>query len=392
MRLSPTLLLASALALGLLSACGGGEDVKFKRTTEPVPVTELPVAVGNPSAMAFLPDGRFVVVVRDVYVRLYEADGSSYMYLNHAAFRNVVRGSEHTGLLDVAVDPDFATNRRLYFTVTEASVATYGTAVVRAEMTDDQDLANPEVIYRQLPKVGGLMHFGSRMAFDGEGHLFVTLGDRESAEQREFAQDVTRGNGKVVRITTEGEPAPGNPVIQDGTPGLWSYGHRNPQGAAIHPDTGELWTHEAGPQGGDEVNLTLPGRNYGWPVISHGQVPGTTTQFGEGKTKPGMEQPLAVWDTLDGSRWTGGMKSSPEPSGLAFFTGSSPAHWNGSLFFGARESTGLWRVQFDGTREVGRERLLADRNERYIDVRMGPDGYLYLLTDTPYGKVLRVGG
>ncbi|MDR7149741.1 glucose/arabinose dehydrogenase [Hydrogenophaga palleronii] len=205
MRLSPTLLLASVLALGLLSACGGGDGPKFKRTTEPVPVAELPVAVGNPSAMAFLPDGRFVVVVRDVYVRLYEADGSSYMYLNHAAFRNVVRGSEHTGLLDVAVDPDFASNRRLYFTVTEASVATYGTAAVRAEMTDDQDLANPEVIYRQLPKVSGLMHFGSRMALDREGHLFVMLGDRESVEQREFAQDVTRGNGKVVRITTEGD-------------------------------------------------------------------------------------------------------------------------------------------------------------------------------------------
>lgn len=415
LRLSLSLLLASVLALGLLGACGGGGNddsgggsgggstgggstgggTTFTPTTGPVTVTELPVAVGNPSAMAFLPDGRFVVVTRDVYVRLYEADGSSYIYLNHAAFRHVIRGTEHTGLLDVAADPDFAANRLLYFTVTEATeeaLLIYGTAVVRAEMADNQDLANPQVIYRQLPKVGGAMHFGSRMAFDREGHLFVTLGDRESAEQRVFAQDVTRGNGKVVRITTDGAPAPGNPVIPGAIPGLWSYGHRNPQGAAIHPDTGELWTHEAGPQGGDEINLTLPGRNYGWPVISHGQVPGTTTQFGEGTAKPGMEQPLAVWDTLDGSLWTSGMKSSPRPSGLAFFTGSSPAHWKGSLFFGALGSTGLWRVQFDGTREVGRERLLADRNERYIDVRMGPDGYLYLFTDTPYGRVLRVGG
>lgn len=408
----PGFLLASVLALGVLSACGGGgEDsgggsggppgsdppgggVTFTPTTEPVAVTQLPVGFSNPTAMAFLPDGRFIVVTSDRYLRLYEADGSSYMYLNHAAFSRMTVGTEHTGLRDVAVDPAFDSNRRLYFTLVEGSDTPLarGTAVARAELTDDGDLVpSYQVIYRQPKATDGGHHYGGRMAFDREGHLFVTLGDRETPEQRVLAQDVARGNGKVVRITTEGEPAPGNPVMAGGLPGLWSWGHRNPQGAAIHPDTGELWTHEAGPQGGDEVNLTLPGRNYGWPVISHGQVPGTTMPFGEGTSKPGMEQPLAVWDTSDGSPWAGGQKSSIGPSGMAFFTGSSPAHWRGSLFVGARDGTGLWRIQFDGTREVGRERLLVDRNERIVDVRMGPDGYLYVLT-LPSGGVLRVGG
>ncbi len=391
LRLSPSLLLASALALGVLNACGGGDT--FTPTTEPVAVTQLPAGFSNATAMAFLPDGRFIVVTSDRYLRLYEADGLSYTHLNHAAFSGMTVGTEHTGFRDVVVDPAFESNRRLYFTFVEGSDVPLarGTAVARVELDDDGYLVpSYQVIYRQ-PKVAGGGHYGGRMAFDREGHLFVTLGDRETPDQRVLAQDVSSGNGKVVRITTEGEPAPGNPVISGGLPGLWSWGHRNPEGAAIHPDTGELWTHEAGPQGGDEINRTLPGRNYGWPVISHGQVPGTTTPFGEGTSKPGMEQPLAVWDTSDGSPWTGGQKSSIGPSGMAFFTGSKPAHWRGSLFVGAREGTGLWRIQFDGTREVGRERLLADRNERIVDVRMGADGYLYVLT-LPSGGVLRVGG
>jgi len=404
MPLSPSLLLASALALGLLGACGGGGDdvdegspgggATFTPTTQPVTVTELPIGMANPWGLAFLPDGRMLVTGQDVRLRLFAADGQSYNHVNHAPFANVVRGSEQNGLFDVAVDPAFASNRRVYFTFSEAVSGSLvsGTAVARAELADNFDLLNWQVIYRQTPKVESAKHYGSRLAFDREGYLFVTLGDRETDEQRVFAQDVSRGNGKVVRITTDGAPAPGNPVIPGAIPGLWSYGHRNPQGAALHPDTGELWTHEHGPQGGDEVNLTLPGRNYGWPVISYGQEYGTTTQVGEGTAKPGMEQPLAYWETIDGSLWTGGQKSSIAPSGMAFFTGSSPANWSGSLFVGALAGTALWRLQFDGTREVGRERLLADRNERIRDVRMGPDGRLYLLTDGPVGKILRVGG
>lgn len=407
LRLPASLLLASAIALGILSACGGGDGdgdggggsggggATFTPTTEPVAVTPLPVGFSNPTAMAFLPDGRFIVVTSDRYLRLYEADGASYMYLNHAAFAHMAVGPGETGLRDVAVDPAFESNRRLYFTFAEGSDVPLarGTAVARAELTDNGDLVpSYQVIYRQPKVTNGGFHYGGRMAFDRQGHLFVTLGDREIPEQRVLAQDVSTGNGKVVHITTDGAPAPGNPDIPGGLPGLWSWGHRNPEGAAIHPETGQLWTHEAGPQGGDEINLTLPGRNYGWPVIGNGQVVGTLTPWGEGTSKPGMEQPLAVWDTSDGSPWIGGPKSSIGPKGLAFFTGDRPAHWKGSMFLGAYEGGGLWRIQFDGTREVGRERLFADQLDHIVDVRMGPDGALYVLMGAPHHGIVKVGG
>jgi len=196
----------------------------------------------------------------------------------------------------------------------------------------------------------------------------------------------------VVRIGTDGEPAPGNPDsgVAGAQPEIWSYGHRNPQGAALHPSSGELWASEHGPQGGDEVNRVLPGRNYGWPVISWGQYYGTTTQWGEGTAKAGMEQPLAYWETIDGSPWVAGTaKSSIAPSGMAFYTGEAIPQWRGNLFVGALAGTALWRLTLDGNNVVARERLLASRGERIRDVRQGPDGWLYLLTDGNNGKLLR---
>jgi glucose/arabinose dehydrogenase len=300
-------------------------------------------------------------------------------------------------LLDVAVDPAFASNRRIYLSFAErdgADPSLNGTAVARAELdAANRTLGNLTVIYRQSPKVDSTAHFGSRLVFDRNGYLFVTLGERLLDTQRGFAQDLSRGNGKVVRITTDGAPAPGNPfaATAGAQPHIWSYGHRNPQGAALHPVTGELWTHEHGPQGGDEVNLTLPGRNYGWPVISYGQEYGTLTQVGEGTAKPGLEQPLTYWEKIDGSAWTPGtQKSSIAPSGMAFYTGDALAEWKGNLFVGALAGTALWRLTLEGNTVVGRERLLAERGERIRDVRQGPDGWLYLLTDSSNGKLLRV--
>ncbi len=400
-----SLLIALGLSVGLLSACGGGGgsgggssssgNTGFVPTTGTVAVTEVATGLPNPWSLTFLPDGRMLVTGRLGSLRLYAADGQSFNNITLAGLTRLTTAGQG-GLLDVVVDPAFATNRRIYFSFAEsdgADPSINGTAVARAELdTGAQTLVGWQVIYRQLPKVASTAHFGSRLVFDRDGHLFVTLGDRQSNAQRVFAQDVGRGNGKVVRITTDGNAAPGNPVIAGGITGLWSYGHRNPQGATLHPDTGELWTSEHGPQGGDEVNLTLAARNYGWPVISYGQEYGTTTQVGEGTSKAGMEQPVAYWETIDGSTWTGGQKSSIAPSGMAFFTGSFPANWNRSLFVGALAGTALWRVQLDGAREVGRERLLATRNERIRDVRQGPDGRLYLLTDGASGKLLRIGG
>lgn len=395
------------LFVGLLTACGGGgsdsdapggpgnpapNDPAFVPTTGTVAVTELATGLPNPWSLAFLPDGRMLVSGRTGSLRLYAANGQSFSSITGLP---AVATAGQGGLLDVVIDPDFASNRRIYFSFSEAdsgNASINGTAVARAELdTASSSLLNLQVIYRQLPKVASSGHFGSRLVFDRNGHLFVTMGDRQNADQQAYAQDLSRGNGKVVRITTSGAAAPGNPVLAGAQSGIWSYGHRNPQGAALHPVTGDLWTSEHGPQGGDEVNLTLPGRNYGWPVISYGQQYGTTTQFGSGTAMAGMEQPVSYWETLTGAAWTGGQKSSIAPSGMAFFTGSQPANWTGSLFVGALAGTSLWRLHLDGTRVVGRERLLANRGERIRDVRQGPDGRLYLLTDGGSGKLLRIG-
>jgi glucose/arabinose dehydrogenase len=298
------------------------------------------------------------------------------------------------GLLDVVLDPAFASNSRIYFSYAErdsTNSSLNGTAVARAVLdTDARSLSNVTVIYRQRPKVNSPNHFGSRLVFDRSGALFVTLGERYTSEQRGFAQDLTRGNGKVVRITTDGVPAPGNPVwTQRGAlPEIWSYGHRNPQGAALHPDTGELWSSEHGPQGGDEINRVLPGRNYGWPLSSYGQEYGTARLVGP-TTLAGTEQPLWIWETIDGQRWTGGPKSSPAVAGMAFYTGTAVPPWRGNLFVTALAGTALWRLTLKGNTVIAQERLLASRDERLRDVKQGPDGALYLLGDD--GKVLRYG-
>ena len=361
-------------------------------------VTELASGLDSPWALAFLPDGRMLITQRGGQLRLRNADGSP---VNGGADQvsgvPAVAAVGQGGLLDVVVDPAFASNRRIYFSYAERDASNAnlnGTAVARAELdTASRSLANLVVIYRQSPKVDSTAHFGSRLVFDRNGYLFVTLGERLLDTQRGFAQDLSRGNGKVVRITTDGAPAPGNPFV--GTSGaqahIWSYGHRNPQGAALHPTTGDLWTSEHGPQGGDEVNLTLPGRNYGWPVISYGQEYGALTQVGEGTAKPSLEQPLTYWEKSDGTAWTPGtQKSSIAPSGIAFYTGDELPAWKGNLFVGALAGTALWRLTLEGNAIVGRERLLADRGQRIRDVRQGPDGALYLLTDDSNGRLLRL--
>lgn len=363
-----------------------------------VKVTEVATGLDSPWGLAFLPDGRMLITQRGGQLRLRNSDGTP---VNGGADQisgvPAVFAVGQGGLLDVVVDPAFASNRRIYFSYAERDGTNpnlNGTAVARAELdTTNRSLANVVVIYRQSPKVDSTAHFGSRLVFDRNGYLFVTMGERQLDSQRGFSQDLTRGNGKVVRITTNGDPAPGNPFASTAgaQPHIWSYGHRNVQGAALHPATGDLWTSEHGPQGGDEVNLTLPGRNYGWPVISYGQEYGTLTQVGEGTAKAGMEQPLIYWLKSDGSPWTAGTpKSSIAPSGMAFYTADALPAWKGNLFVGALAGAALWRLTLDGNTVKSAERLLADRGERIRDVRQGPDGWLYLLTDSSNGKLLRI--
>lgn len=379
------------------SGDGGGSDPPgsentsaFVPTTTPVTTTEVAAGLSNPWGLAFLPDGRMLITGRLGQLWLLSADGATRQSIPGLPTGLTTGGQG--GLLDIAIDPSFAANRRVYFTFSEVdagNASINGTAVARAELdAGSSSLVGLTVIYRQLPKVASSGHFGSRLVFDNSGHLFVTLGDRQNADQSPFAQDLSRGNGKVARITTNGDPAPGNPFVVGPQASFWSYGHRNPQGAALHPGTGELWVSEHGPQGGDEINRVLAGLNYGWPVISHGQQYGTTTQWGEGTAKAGMEQPVSVWETIDGTPWTSGQKSSTAPAGMAFFTGTGPAHWQGSLFVGALAGQALWRLQLDGNVVVGRERFLTSLGERIRDVQQGPDGRLYLLTDS--GRLLRV--
>jgi aldose sugar dehydrogenase len=357
-----------------------------------VQVAEVATGLANPWGLAFLPGGSMLVTEKAGTLRIVSATGVKSSPISGVpAVDNAGQG----GLLDVVLDPAYASNKRVYFTFAEKDAtnsALNGTAVARAELdAAGLKLNNVTVIYQQSPKVQSTGHYGSRLVFDSAGHLFVTMGDRQTNAQRGFAQDTTRGNGKVVRITTDGDAAPGNPSIAGSTvKGLWSYGHRNPQGAALHPGTGELWANEHGPQGGDEINRVLADKNYGWPTISYGQEYGTTTQVGEGTAKDGMEQPAVYWDTSDGSPFTGGQKSSTAPSGMAFYSGDKFPEWSGNLLVGALAGRALWRLVLSGNTITARERLLSERNERIRDVRQGPDGYLYVLTDDANGKILRL--
>lgn len=357
-------------------------------------IDELTTSLQSPWALAFLPDRRMLVTEKDGALKLLSAAGQTLATVGGVP---VVNSAGQGGLLDIALDPAFTTNQRIYLSFSESdpnNARQSGTAVARARLDLAANrLRDVTVIYRQLPKVSSSGHFGSRLVFDRSGYLFVTLGDRQTRAERGFAQDLSRGNGKVVRISTEGAFPPDNPRFSavGAQPGVWSYGHRNSQGAAMHPGTGALWISEHGPQGGDEINVVLPGRNYGWPVISFGQEYGTTTPVGEGTAKAGMEQPVSVWVSRDGNQLTGPNQSSIAPSGLVFYTGDKFPEFQGNLFSGALAGAALWRVVLGGPQgqtEVSRERLLAGLGERIRDVRQGPDGWLYLLTDS--GKLLRV--
>jgi glucose/arabinose dehydrogenase len=259
---------------------------------------------------------------------------------------------------------------------------TNGTAVARGRLVGEPNaerLADVQVIFRQQPKVASVQHFGSRLVFAPDGRLFVTLGERFI--RKEDAQKLDNHLGKVVRIEADGRLPADNPFVgrADVKPEIWSYGHRNVQGAAIHPTTGELWTHEHGPQGGDELNIDRRGENYGWPVITYGRNYGTGTKIGEGTEREDVVPPVTYW-----------LPTSIAPSGMAFLTSDRYPGWKGQLFIGALRAQALIRLELDGTHVRHQTRLLGTLNERIRDVRQGPDGWLYLLTDNADGRLIRV--
>ncbi|MFK3789278.1 MULTISPECIES: PQQ-dependent sugar dehydrogenase [Pseudomonas] len=341
-----------------------------------------PVVQGldHPWALAFLPDGQGMLVTeRPGNLRLVSPDGKLSAPLSGVP---KVWAQGQGGLLDVALSPDFAQDRLVYLSYAEGGGQgdTAGTAVGRGRLAEDgSGLKDFQVIFRQEPKLSTGNHFGSRLVFDRDGYLFITLGENNV---RPTAQDLDKLQGKVVRLYADGRVPEDNPFVgQAGVrPEIWSYGQRNPQGAALNPWSGTLWEGEHGPKGGDELNIIERGKNYGWPLATHGiDYSGQPIPESGGQTAPGTVAPQHVWE------------KSPGISGLAFYAADRFKPWQHSAFIGALSSQQLIRLQFDGDRVVHEERLLGELKARIRDVRQGPDGYLYVLTDEDQGALYRLG-
>ena len=380
----------------LLAACGGDEGPK----APPLPVGPVPPngsgtpravtfssGLDHPWGLAFLPDGRALVSERPGRLRIVATDGTLSAPLSGVP---AVHAVGQGGLLDVAIDPDFATTPWVYFSYAEDGAAgTSGTAVARGLLAGTA-LNNVTVIFRQQPKIAGSdIQYGARLVFANDGTLFVTLGERgaddPSAPTVDNAQNLGKHLGKVVRINRDGTVPSNNPYvgIAGVLPEIWSVGHRNPQGAAINPVSGELWLDEHGPQGGDEINRIQPTFNYGWPLRSYGcpygAPVGTACAVGGGTHSPNFVEPLYKWVPL-----------STAPSGMMFYTGAQFPEWQGSVFVGALAGRSLWRFPLIGNTVGAPEQLFTDLDERIRDVRQGPDGFVYLLTDNADGRVVRI--
>ncbi len=415
------LMSAPALAL-LLAACGGGGSAEPEGRASPqaaaratadgstaalvAPATSAATAVAdgtpaagrlavstvasglvNPWSLAFLPDGRMLVTEKPGRLRTVQADGSLSAPITGVP--SVSTGGQG-GLFDVALARDFATSRRIFLSYAESGTGSeagrnglaVGTAVLSADGAALQDW---QVIFRQTPKVSSSLHFGGRLVLTPDGQIFITTGERSLASERGRAQLLEFGHGKVFRLALNGSPPRNNPFnyMRTAQQGIYSYGHRNPQGAALHPDTGALWVTEHGPQGGDELNRIVPGANYGWPLVSYGceygSPVGNCTPVGGASTGPGFTPPVSYW-----------VPTSIAPSGLAIHSGNGAPQWRGDFFVGALAGQAVWQLKMNGDQVVSRAVLPTGLNDRIRDVREGPDGALYLLTDSSAGRVVRV--
>ena len=367
------LLVALVLAAGLMAAAQAGQAVSVRSEKLELRLDTVAVGLENPWGMAFLPDGRVLVTERPGRLRIVATDGALSAAL--AGVPPVAAGGQG-GLLDVALHPGFVDNQLVYLSYSEPGDGGNSTAVARGRL-EGNALREVEVIFSQQPKFDSSAHFGSRLVFARDGTLFVTLGDRY--KRRDDAQTLDNHHGKIVHINDDGSVPEGNPFADraGALPEIWSLGHRNLQGATLHPQTGELWTHEHGPSGGDEINISRAGNNYGWPVITYGEeyIGGS---IGEGTYKDGMEQPLHYW------------VPSIAPSGMIFVDQRIPA-WQGNLLIGSLKFDQLVRLELDNDKVVHEERLLDKAlGERVRDVAQGPDGAIYLLTDERKGKLLRL--
>ncbi|WP_149086841.1 PQQ-dependent sugar dehydrogenase [Pseudomonas prosekii] len=376
-------LLATFCASALITAAAPAfaastQELKSEQGT--LEVTAITKGLEHPWALAFLPDRQGMLVTERLgNLRVVTADGKRSAPISGVP---TVWAKGQGGLLDVVLSPDFKQDRMVYLSYAEGGGAgdKAGTAVGRGRLSEDlKTLKDFKVIFRQEPKLSVGNHFGSRLVFDRDGYLFIALGENND---RPTAQDLDKLQGKVVRIYPDGKVPDDNPFVgQSGVrPEIWSYGHRNPQGAALNPWSGTLWENEHGPKGGDEINVVERGKNYGWPTATHGiNYSGQPIPEASGKTAEGTVQPHHVWEV------------SPGISGMAFYDADRFKPWQHNVFIGALVSQELIRLQFDGDKVVHEERLMGELKERIRDVRQGPDGYLYVLTDEKDGTLYKVG-
>jgi glucose/arabinose dehydrogenase len=375
-------LIAAATFAGAVSIAAQAQPSqpqRFQSQHGAVTVVELAKQLEHPWGMAFLPDGAGVLIT--------ERPGRLRLWQEGKGLSEPIRGVPEVyargqgGLLDIALAPDFPQSRRVYLSYAEAGEeGQASTAVGYGTLSADaRALEGFTVVFRQMPRLSTGHHFGSRLVFDRNGYLFIALGENN---QRATSQKLDMLQGKVVRILADGRVPPDNPFVktEGARPEIWSYGHRNQQGAALNPWTGVLWTNEHGPRGGDEINIPQAGKNYGWPRATYGiNYSGLRIPAAEGSQVEGTEQPVFYW------------KVSPAISGMAFYDAGRFPAWQHSLFIGALKEQALIRLELDGDSVKSEERLLESLHERIRDVRVGPDGYVYVLTDDSEGRLLKVG-
>jgi glucose/arabinose dehydrogenase len=340
-------------------------------------VTVINTALNQPWAICNLPDGRFLVSEKSGKLLILAMNGTLAKTIT--GLPPVVNAGQG-GLLDVNIDPEFGTNRMIYWDYAEQVQGGYLLAVAKGKLSaDETKMENVQVIYRAQPAYGGTLQYGSRILFDQQGNLFVSTGERSGNDIRMKAQDLSAAIGKILHITKDGKAVPGGPFAgkANALPEIYAYGFRNPEGMAWNPRTNELWEAEFGPRGGDEVNLIQAGKNYGWPVITYG-IEYSGEKVGDGiQQKAGMEQPLYYWDPVI------------SPSGITFYNSDVISEWKGNLFLGGLSSQHICRLVLNGHKIIGEERLLADKNERFRALTQGKDGALYAVTDG--GKLYRIG-
>jgi glucose/arabinose dehydrogenase len=357
-------------------AMPGQTRIAGVKTKTPYEGKVLTEGLKNPWGITSLPDGRLLVTEREGTMRIVTTDGKVSEPITGLP---TVNAKGQGGLLGVRVDPDFIKNRMVYWVFSEPLPEGNLTAVAKGQLaTDEKTIQNPTVIYRATPAYKGTLHYGGRILIAPDGNLFISTGERSDLVTRPQAQSLNSGLGKVIRITKDGQPAPGNPFTgQAGVrPELYSYGHRNVQGLAFQPGSGDLWEVEFGPRGGDELNHIQPGKNYGWPTITYG-IEYAGPKVGEGiQQKEGMEQPVYYWDPV------------LSPSGMTFYTGDMMPEWKNNLFIGGLSSMHIARLVIENGKVVGEERLLPEEYQRFRDVTQGKDGALYAVTDQ--GRLYRV--